>query len=451
MLSRRAQYMGHEASHALTLAEARNAICQEQFDVVFLDVRLPDGNGLAALPEIRDAASKPEVIIITGEGSAEGAELAIRSGAWDYICKPASMQDISLQLQRALSYREQKSAKAPAVALRTEGLVGHSPSMQAVFDLLAQAAGSKVNVLLTGETGTGKELCARAIHENSPSPKGALVVVDCAALPETLVESTLFGHEKGAFTGADRAQPGLLTQADGGTLFLDEVGELSPAIQKSFLRALQERRFRTVGGQEELHSDFRLVAATNRNLDEMVVEGTFRKDLLFRLRTLNIELPPLRERKGDAKYIAMHCLDVMSSESGADTRGFSPDFLEALAVYAWPGNVRELLSVVEHAVIAAGDDNTLFARHLPTAIRIALARQETERRVGAPGTPPSLQRGSLGDYKQFRAEAFDALEKEYFEYLISEVAGDYRNACHTSGLSKTRLYELLKKHGLSLT
>jgi two-component system, NtrC family, response regulator len=451
MLCRRSRNMGHDASFVLTLAEGRDAVRNGQFDIIFLDVRLPDGNGLTALPEFRDADSKPEVFIITGEGNAEGAELAIRSGAWDYVCKPASMQDITLQVQRALSYRKEKTEKAPPVTLKTDGILGNSPSTQRAFDLLAQAAGSTMNVLLSGETGTGKELFARAIHENSTHVQGDLVVVDCAALPDTLVESVLFGHEKGAFTGADRAQFGLLKQANGGTLFLDEVGELPLSVQKAFLRVLQERRFRPVGGQEEVHSDFRLVAATNRNLDAMVAEGTFRSDLLFRLRTLAIDLPPLRERKGDAKYIAMQCLDRLCAERGMATRGFSPDFMEALEGYPWPGNVRELLSTVEHALASAGDDSTLFARHLSIHVRVALARLEADRATSSPETAPlSSQDGSLPEYRQFRAEAFETLEREYLQSLIVTSSGDYREACRISGLAKSRLYELLKKNGLSI-
>ncbi len=451
MLCRRAEYMGHEASYALTLAAARDVLHQEGFDVVFLDVRLPDGNGLVALAEIRDMPSKPEVIIITGEGSTEGAELAIRNGAWDYVCKPASMQDVTLQLQRALSYREEKAAKAPPVALKIDGILGSSPSTQMALDLLAQTVGNTMNVLLAGETGTGKELFARAIHENSPHARGDLVVVDCAALPDTLVESVLFGHEKGAFTGADRAQTGLLKQADGGTLFLDEVGELPLTVQKAFLRVLQERRFRPVGGQEEIHSEFRLVGATNRNLDEMAAAGTFRSDLLFRLRTLAIHLPPLRERKGDAKYIAMHCLDKLCAKQAVATRGFSPDFMEALEAYAWPGNVRELLSTVERALSAAGDDSTLFSRHLPVHLRVALAKLETEKKLGTPKTASSPSRDdALPLYREFRAEALETLEREYLEGLVAAAAGDYREACRISGLSKSRLYELLKKSGLSI-
>ena len=270
--------------------------------------------------------------------------------------------------------------------------------------------------------------------------------------PDALVESVLFGHEKGAFTGAERPRTGLLKQADGGTLFLDEVGELPMPMQAAFLRALQERRFRPIGSQEEVRSSFRLVAATNRDLDIMVAEGKFRSDLIFRLRTLAIDLPPLRERKGDIKYIAMRFLDKLCAERRIPARGFSPDFMEALDAYAWPGNVRELLSTVERAMVDAGDDNTLFSRHLPTHLRVALARQETEKKVGAPMKEAGISLDtSLMEYREFRTKAFESIECEYLKKLLAAAAGDYHEACRISGLAKSRLYELLKKNGLSIS
>ena len=260
MLSGRMRDMGHNATYALTLKAGLKQAFSESFDVVFLDVGMPDGNGLEALPKIRETPSSPEVIIITGAGSPDGAELAIKNGAWDYIEKPLSISAMSLPLIRALQYREDTRTLGSPVALDREGIVGNSPPMKACFDLMAQASASDANVLITGETGTGKELFAAAIHKNSPRAEKSFVVVDCATLPETLVESMLFGHEKGAFTGADKAKDGLIKQADGGTLFLDEVGELPLSVQKAFLRVLQERRFRPLGGKREIESDFRLVS-----------------------------------------------------------------------------------------------------------------------------------------------------------------------------------------------
>ena len=295
VLSKIVMRMAHNATSAFTLKDGLKATYTHEPDVIFLDIAMPDGNGLEMLPRIRKTPSNPEVIIITGSGDPDGAELAIRSGAWDYIDKASSTKEIMLPLDRALQYREKKLSGKQPVVLKREGIIAKSPKTKACLDLLAQAAGSDASVIITGETGTGKELFARAIHNNSPRALREFVIVDCTVLPETLVESVLFGHKKGAFTGADQDREGLIKQANGGTLFLDEIGELPMAIQKTFLRVLHEHRFRPVGGKEEIESDFRLVAATNRDLDKMTESGEFRKDLLFRLRSLTIELPPLRE------------------------------------------------------------------------------------------------------------------------------------------------------------
>ena len=305
-----------------------------------LDVRLPDGSGLEALPKIREVSYSPEVIIITGMGDPDGAELAINCGAWDYIEKPASIKQMTLPLMRTLEFREGKKAKRIPVLLKRENIIGNCPRMMEALEQLAQAASIDANVLITGETGTGKELFARAIHENSNRASGGFVMVDCTALPESLLESILFGHEKGAFTGADKSKDGLIKHADGGTLFLDEIGELPLSTQKAFLRVIQERRFRSIGGKEERRSDFRLIAATNRNLDQMVQKDLFRSDLLFRLRSFIIEVPPLRERVEDIKDLVTYYTNNFCSIYDIETKGFSPDFFDAMAKYNWPGNVR---------------------------------------------------------------------------------------------------------------
>ena len=268
MMTAQIRSMGHKVVYAFTLADGLMQIRSKSFDVIFLDVMLPDGNGLFALTVIKEIPDAPEVIIITSEGDPNGVEIALKGGAWDYIEKPPSLKNLTLPLNRALQYRNEKQrAKSSRSPINVQGIVGASPQLQAAIELLTQAANSDANVLITGETGTGKELFARAIHENSRRKESNLVVVDCASLPETLVESLLFGHEKGAYTGADRAGEGLVSQAHKGTLFLDEVGELPPQMQKAFIRVLQERRFRPLGGKKEISSDFRLVAATNRDLD----------------------------------------------------------------------------------------------------------------------------------------------------------------------------------------
>jgi two-component system NtrC family response regulator len=386
LVSRHLRQKGYEVACALTLDAGMNMAETGSPDVVFLDVHMPDGNGLDALPRIKAAASSPEVIIFTAQGDPEGAETAIRSGAWDYIEKPPSTQGMMLPLIRALQYREEKKRIKPKTALRREGIVGSSRELEACLDLAAQAANSESSVLITGETGTGKELFARAIHENSARSSGNLVVVDCGALPEALVESILFGHERGAFTGADKTREGLIRQAHGGTLFLDEVGELPMSVQKTFLRVLQERRFRPVGANKEVESNFRLLAATNRDLEHMVRSGRFRSDLLFRLRTLVLDLPPLKGRTGDIRDIAMHYMSKFCSQSVTGTRGFSPEFLEALFAYPWPGNVRELIHALEMAIASAGSEPTLHLFHLPISIRIQVARASIPQNTLQPET-----------------------------------------------------------------
>src|SRR5512143_462822 len=419
-LSRVVKKMGHEPFEAGSISAARERIPAEAFDLVFCDVRMPDGSGLDLLPEIRAAASSPEVVIVTGFGDPDGAELAIKKGAWDYIEKPLSVKAVMLCVERALQYRDKKKAAVVAVALNVEGIVGASPKLRACLDLLAQASTSEANILITGETGTGKELFAQAIHRNSSRSNRNFVVVDCAALPETLVESTLFGHVRGAFTGADKPRDGLVRQADGRTLFLDEIGELSISIQKAFLRVLQEKRFRPVGGGAEVTSDFRLVAATNRNLEDLIKTGGFREDLMFRLRTLVLELPPLREMKEDIKDLTLHYLVRFCELYDLPVKGYSPDFMEVLLAYDWPGNIRELIQALEKAIISAKEEPVLFPKHLPDHIRIHLARASVlQKRTPAPepGPSPTPVDSSL-NLKDFREAEMARIEKDYLASLL---------------------------------
>lgn len=459
MLSDIGESMGHAVEYSFTIREGMELALEGEFDVVFLDVRLPDGNGLYVLPRIRETASSPEVIIITAAGDPNGAELAIKSGAWDYLEKPPSLDAIKLALIRALDFRRQKklsrsrrSEGKGIIALKREAIIGNSQRLKVCLDLLAQAAGSEVNALITGETGTGKELFARAVHENSSRAAKAFVVVDCAALTETLVESVLFGHERGAFTGADRARDGMVKQADGGTLFLDEVGELPESIQKAFLRVLQERGFRPVGGKHEVQSNFRLIAATNRDLERMVQEGRFRKDLFFRIRSLAIVLPPLRGHASDIKEIAMHYMARQCERYGTDMKGFSQEFIHALAAYNWPGNVRELVHTMETVLIAANDnhESVLYPHHLPVHIRAQVARASISRKTpeGEDSAEADTSAGYLPSLRDFREFRTAQIEKEYLQRLVSLCGTDIKEACRVSGLSRSHLYALLKKHAM---
>ncbi|MDO9079899.1 MAG: sigma-54 dependent transcriptional regulator [Desulfuromonadales bacterium] len=451
-LTRLVSGKGHDASSALNLLEGLRQATAQACDVIFLDVRLPDGNGLDLLPKIEALPLAPEVIIMTGFGDPNGAELAIKCGAWDYIEKNSSVKDIVLSLERALQYRQEKLAVAgrqSVAALQREKIVGHSPKLQICLDQVAQAAGSEVNVCLFGETGTGKELFARAIHENSQRRRGNFVVVDCTALPETLVESLLFGHEKGSFTGADKARDGLVLQAHCGTLFLDEVGELPLSLQKTFLRVLQERRFRPLGGARELASDFRLVVATNRNLEAMVESGQFRADLLFRLKSYCIELPALRERHKDVQQLARFYADRFSLRYGLAPKGFSPEFLETLTGYAWPGNVRELVNCMEQTLAAAQAEPTLFPKHLPLNIRIQVTRATVSH---AGHSQPHADKNSvyaLPKLHDYREAIYNDAEKSYLHDLFSRSERNISHACQLSGLSPSRLYALMKKHEIS--
>jgi two-component system NtrC family response regulator len=434
------------------------------FDIVFLDVNLPDGSGLELLPTIRQAESGPEVIIITGEGSAQSAEAAINSGAWDYLQKPLLTQEIELQLTRALDYRAIKKSdgKTDLMTLKRPKIIGSSPELNARLDTVAQCAGSDTNVLISGETGTGKELFARVIHENSLSPGCAFVVVDCAALPEQLVESVLFGHIKGAFTGADCKRDGLVKEADGGTLFLDEIGELPLSIQKKFLRVLQERRFKPVGSTQEIKSHFRLICATNRDLNKMVAENRFRNDLLFRLRTFFIELPPLRACKQDIRELVLYYIDQLCRHHGMENKGFVPEFVEALTAYDWPGNIRELISTLEKAILADREAPTLFPMHLPRNVRLHLiqssidAKRKTSPEASQSAAPLHGERFSIPvrftqpppTLKQLRDHVTEQLECIYLKQLMFQTKKDLNRISQLSGLSKPRIYALLKKYGI---
>ena len=443
--------LGHDVQWVLTLKEGLKETRAKLYDVVFLDVRLPDGSGLDALANIREVPSHPEVIIITGEGDPDGAELAMQSGAWDYIEKPLSVQAITLPITRALQYREEKKASRSPLVLKRDDIIGNSARMKACLDLLAEAANSDASVLISGKTGTGKELFARAIHDNSPRAKKNFVVVDCAALPDTLVESMLFGHKKGAFTGADKPHDGLIKQADGGTLFLDEAGELPMSIQKAFLRVLQERRFRPIGGKQEVESNFRIVTATNRNLDNMVKRGQFREDLLFRLRAFIIDLPPLRERREDIRELALYYITKYSRRYGTGAKGVSPEFLGALAAYDWPGNVRELFNTLDSVLASAHQNPTLFPKHLPTSVRVHVARasvsHEDKSKLSSNGVVDSSM--VLAKLQDFRQSAIIEAEKQYLRNLMSFTQGNIKEACRVSGLSRPRLYALIKKHNIS--
>ena len=450
-LARMVQEEGFEARTAGTVAEGLSLALSQAFDVIFLDVRLPDGSGLSCVPAIQAMPRAPEIIIITGYGDKGGAKAALQSGVWDYIEKPARISDLRLSLKRALQYRRQKASFAEPLTVDRCGILGHSSKLFMCLVLMSHAAKTDASVLIGGETGTGKELLARAIHQNSARADHPFVVVDCAALPQTLAESILFGHVQGAFTGAEKARQGLIKKADGGTLFLDEVGELPPAMQKTFLRVLQEKTCLPVGGNTEVGSNFRLISATNRDLESDVEQKRFRRDLFFRLRTFMIELPALRDRKKDIRDIVVHTVETFGERSGGPAKHPSQEFLDVLMRYHWPGNVRELINTVESALAMEPACPTLYPKHLPEYIRAQHIRQRTTRYDEPHTAPTALMPAGATAFpalKPYRAEAIAKVERDYLERLVEHCRSDMDKACAVSGLKRARLYQLLKQYGI---
>ncbi len=441
-LARSLQMLGHRVTQAHSLEDGLLAAGQG-CDVIFLDVNLPDGNGLEAISSMMRGALPAEVIVITGEGDAHGAEHAMRFGAWDYLEKPFSLDKMILTLKRALAYREQK-AKPQLPLLYREGIVGGSPELGMCLEMLGRAAGTDAPVLLFGETGTGKELFARALHANSRRAGKPFVVLDCAAIPDTLIESELFGHDKGAYTGAIRDKQGLVSQADGGTLFLDEIAEMPLHQQKALLRLLQEKRYRPVGALQERSSDFRVVSATNRDLRQRIRAGVFREDLLFRLEAFRIELPPLRIRRGDMRELVMARVDTLCRKYDILPKGFSPCFFEALCAYDWPGNVRELFYALERALFTAGGGSILYAKDLPGKVRAAMACSNLSPTLRS-NDDTFADNVPMPSLKKFRFAA----EKGYLEELLRQTKGNVSQASRMAGISRQHMHLLMRRYKLA--
>jgi DNA-binding NtrC family response regulator len=356
-----AELLRDEGYSVETAADGFKALPKlEEFapDLVLTDLNMPGMDGIELMRKAR--ARDPEIVavVMTAYGAVDTAVSAMRQGAADYITKPINIDELTLVLERALERRRLRAETGQlrerlAQRHRVSNLVGSSPPMQEVVDTVLQVAPSRASVLITGESGTGKELIAAALHEHSPRARGPFVKLHCAALAETLLESELFGHERGAFTGAVARRDGRFQQADGGTLFLDEIGEISPAIQVKLLRFLQTHEMTRVGGNQTIKVDVRVVAATNRNLPQRVKDGLFREDLFYRLNVVSIEMPPLRARPSDIPLLAMHFLARYAAENGKTITGFTDETLERLVRHSWPGNVRELENVIERAVVVA--------------------------------------------------------------------------------------------------
>ncbi|HVN71409.1 MAG TPA: sigma-54 dependent transcriptional regulator [Desulfomonilia bacterium] len=443
-----ARSLGYEPATAFTLREGLQAIQKDLYDVVFLDVHMPDGNGIEMLPQISQNDGRPEVIVITAYGDPESVEAALSRGAWDYLEKPFSKNDLAQLLKDVVLYHEGNKQPSLSVDFEKEGIIGKSARMKECLALLSKTLRSDANVLITGETGTGKELFARAIHNNSLRSDKNFMVVDCAALPPNLVESILFGHEKGSYTGADKTQQGLVLQAHKGSLFLDEVGELPLSVQKKFLRILQEKRFRPVGKATEVESDFRVISATNQSLDSLVELKRFRKDLLFRLQSVTIHLPALRERPEDIPELTNHYMQGLSRRYGMKPKRLSAAFRETIVQYSWPGNVRELIHALERALTVAHESSILVPKHLPNHIHVQVKQSTVAGKRNKPACVLDAKE-TLASLKEVRDEALGEIEKQYLKELMSRTKGHIETACRVSGLSRSRLYALLQKYKIT--
>lgn len=448
--------LGHECDITGSLSDGIDQANAENYDLVFLDIVLPDASGLEGIDDFRKTEAMPEVIIITGQGNSQGPEIALKNGAWDYIEKPPAYAKIKLLVTRALQFRKKKLLFRQKPLQNRDALIGSSKKFKESLELVAMAAGSEGNVFVTGETGTGKELIAKAIHQNSARVHGRFVPVDCTNIPTNLAENILFGHKKGTYTGANRDEEGLIFQANKGTLFFDEIGDLDEPIQKMLLRVLQEKKYRPLGGKKEIACDVRVISASNKDLKHLVEKKEFRKDLYYRLVAFHIPLPPLRSRTDDVKPLVKHYVHSICRELAIAPKGVSSDFIDTLKGYAWPGNIRELINILRSAIANAFDDGKLYPHYLPMDFRINVIKKNIgSRDLQKNNSPVQLQLKEMSHenflpFKQVREQAVSQLEHDYLEQLSRLSAGNITNACRLCGISRARLYQLLKKHGIVL-
>jgi DNA-binding NtrC family response regulator len=426
--------LGYQIQGVGTGEEAVRRVAESEPDVVLLDLRLPGMNGLEVLKSIHAGAPATEIVMLTGHGSIDTAIESIRIGAFDYVVKPCPLDELHIRIQRAV---ERRSLRQRANLLERgltppdlgRSFIGESPEFQRLLKLIELVAPSDGTVLITGETGAGKERVAKLIHARSPRRFRPFVVVECATLQESLLESELFGHERGAFTGAERGKPGLFEVANGGTIFLDEIGEVSPATQTKLLRVLDTATFRHVGGTNEIRVDVRVVAATNRDVSAMVRQGLFRQDLFYRLSTITVEVPPLRSRGADVELLAQHFVKMLNERFGS-SKEVSEEALKLLRSHNWPGNVRELLHVVEAALVFC-EGTRVLPGHLPATFR--------NSRIGA--TTASASNGSA-------LPTLVEAEREHIRLALEASHGHRGNAAKILGISERNLYRKLHEHGL---
>ena len=432
MLATAFSLQGHETQCASNGQTALQHFADAPPDVVLMDIRMPEMNGIEALKVMRAQHPRVPIILMTAYAEVETAVEALRSGAFDYVIKPFDLDELNLLIQRALQLQAMKQEiRSLHQALSTSWQWGHiltnSPGMMDICKDTAKIALSQANVLISGESGTGKELIARAIHYNSRRANGPFIKINCAALPESLLESELFGHEKGAFTGAQTRRQGLFERAHQGTLLLDEIGEMPLVLQAKLLRILQEREFERIGGHQTIQVDIRIVAATNRNLQEMVKEGTFREDLFYRT------LPPLRERREDIPLLANHFLQKFSSENQRDIIEIDPSAMSLLTAWPWPGNIRELSNVIERAVVM-NTGAVIFAEDLPTQFRQSVSH--------ASGIKPA-QPGERNLKEEIKRE-----ERRIIMEVLEQQEGNRTRTALMLGISRRALMYKLQEYGI---
>jgi len=421
---------GYAVETAGSLEEARRLLRQHTFHVAVLDLRLPDGSGLDLLAEIKQQSPMTEVVVLTAYGTIEEGVQAIKQGANDFLTKPCRLDTLEAVLEKAVD-KQALERSHTALARQVERLqpsqrfVGQSPQVRDMARLIDRVAPTDSTVLIRGKSGVGKEMVANAIHRQSPRARQPFVVVDCAALHENLLQSELFGHEKGAYTGAVSLKHGLFEVADRGTIFLDEIGEITPPLQVKLLRVLETGTFRRLGGTVDIRVDVRVIAATNRSLEAMMKDGQFREDLYYRLNVFSITIPPLRERRGDIPMLVEHFIHHSSLASKREAR-VSAEALEALQRYPWPGNVRELKNVIEHALILC-DSDVIEREHLPMAIRMG----------------PSFG----GEDEATGLLTLEEAEKSYIRRVLHECKGHRQKAAHILGISERTLYRKLQEIG----
>jgi DNA-binding NtrC family response regulator len=441
------QILASEGYTVHTEGRGRNALDslrRHHPDIVLTDLMLPDMDGLALLKEVKRIAPETLVVMITGFATVDSSVEAIRAGAYDYIPKPFTATQLRILIGRAA---QQVRLVRDNAHLRDqlkkqysfENIIGTSEGIQKIFSMISRVAPTDANVMISGESGTGKELIARAIHANSRRSSRPFIAINCAALPDHLLESELFGHEKGSFTGADVQRRGLLEQAAGGTFFLDEISEMSMDLQAKLLRVLQERKIRRVGGDAEVAIDVRWVSATNRDPDQAVRDGVLRQDLLYRLNVVPLRLPPLRDRREDIPPLAQHFLKRYSQEYERGSLRFSPEALRALTEYAFPGNVRELQNVVERIVSMCEAGQEITPADIPDELSV---RHSSNGR-------PALQFNADLPFHDAKSDAISVFEKEYLRDLLAKHGGNISQAARTAGIDRKTIHRMLVKYQLA--